>query len=116
MDITISEKRLLDFAVSYLESVYGNLEKRKRKNSEKNDYDEFLIKGDEIIVSVNTLTNRIIVDRQVADELEKMFGFNFTYIKHVILRWLNERYGIINSGTFYTGRHHHINLDDEISN
>jgi hypothetical protein len=108
MDITISEKRLLDFAVSYLESMYSNLEKRKRKNSEENDYDEFFLKGNEIIVSFNTLTNRVIVDRQVADELDQMFGFNFPYIKHVILRWLGERYEITNPNTLYIGKHHHF--------
>lgn len=114
MDITISEKRLLDFAVSYLGKTYGNLKKRKRKNARENDHDVFFLKGDEIIISLDTLTNRIVVDRQIADELEQMFGFNFPYIKHVIFRWLNESYGISNTGNFYTGKHHHVNLDDEI--
>lgn len=119
MDITINEKRLLDFAVSYLGSMYGNLKIHRKQKFEQNNfqkvYIDFFIKNNEIIFSsTNDDFFKVIVSNEVAEQLESMFGINFPYIKKVTLRWLLEHYDITPE-KFYFGSFTHIDLtDDEV--
>jgi transposase-like protein len=108
MNISITEERLLKVAVSYLGSMYGDLEMSETKNLSI----KYFLKENKIIFSDSNNSDNVIVDSQVAEQLESMFGINFPYIKYVTLRWLSEYYGIIPI-KFYFGNFNNLYINDE---
>jgi hypothetical protein len=108
MKVIISESRLMDVAVSWLGSTFGNATPIEWSGIYP-DW-EFYTQDDEIIFSWSDKDKKVIVHgSQIGYQLMQMFDFDYEQNKNVVRKWLNKYYGI-DPKTMYFGSFNHIDF------
>ncbi len=108
MKVIISESRLMDVAVSWLGSTFGDAVPVEWSGIYP-DW-KFYTQDDEIIFSWSDKDKKVIVHgSQIGYQLMKMFGLEYEQGQDVIRKWLNNYY-IINPKTIYFGSFNHIDF------
>ena len=107
MKVIITESRLLDIAKKWLAKSYGNL-----TMANINYYDsDFFLKDGEIVFSVNVHEDSVVVDFQIRDSLQNIFGLEYGQVRKVVVDWLSEYYDV-NPNRVYFGSFEHVELDE----
>ena len=108
MKVIISESRLIDVAVTWVGSTFGDAVPVERSGIYP-DW-KFYTQDDEIIFSWSDKDKKVIVHgSQIGYQLMKMFGLEYEQGQDVIRKWLNEYYSI-NPKTIYFGSFNHIDF------
>ena len=108
MKVIITESRLMDVAVSWLGSTFGEAV----PSDARGIYDdwEFYMKDGEVIFSWSDKDKKVIVHgNQIGYQLMEMFGLEYEQAQGVIRKWLNSYYDI-NPKTIYFGSFNHIDF------
>ena len=108
MKVIISESRLMDVAVSWLGSTFGDAVPVEWSGI----YPDWkcYTQDDEIIFSWSDKDKKVIVHgSQIGYQLMKMFGLEYEQGQDVIRKWLNNYYNI-NPKTIYFGSFNHIDF------
>jgi hypothetical protein len=107
MKVIITESRLIDIAKKWLAKSYGNL-----TMANINYYDsDFFLKDGEIVFSVNVHEDSVVVDFQIRDSLQNIFGLEYGQVRKVVVDWLSEYYDV-HPDRVYFGSFEHIELDE----
>ena len=107
MKVIITESRLLDIAGKWLMQSYGNL---TMANIDYYDSD-FFLKDGEIVFSVDEYGEAVVVDFQIRDMLQNMFGLEYGQVRKVVVDWLSNYYDT-NPDRVYFGSFEHVELDE----
>ena len=108
MKVLISESRLIDVAVTWLGSTFGDAVPVEWSGIYP-DW-KFYTQDDEIIFSWSDKDKKVIVHgSQIGYQLMKMFGLEYEQGQDVIRKWLNNYYNI-NPKTIYFGSFNHIDF------
>lgn len=108
MKVIISESRLIDVAVTWVGSTFGDAVPVEWSGIYP-DW-KFYTQDDEIIFSWSDKDKKVIVHgSQIGYQLMKMFGLEYEQGQDVIRKWLNEYYNI-NPKTIYFGSFNHIDF------
>jgi hypothetical protein len=108
MKVIISESRLIDVAVTWVGSTFGDAVPVEWSGIYP-DW-KFYTQDDEIIFSWSDKDKKVIVHgSQIGYQLMKMFGLEYEQGQDVIRKWLNEYYSI-NPKTIYFGSFNHIDF------
>lgn len=108
MKVIISESRLIDVAVTWLGSTFGDAVPVEWSGIYP-DW-KFYTQDDEIIFSWSDKDKKVIVHgSQIGYQLMKMFGLEYEQGQDVIRKWLNNYYSI-NPKTIYFGSFNHIDF------
>ncbi len=109
MKVIISESRLIDVAVTWVGSTFGDAVPVEWSGKYQDFYYPYQTKkiytqDDEIIFTWFVKDNKVIVHgSQIGDQLMKMFGLEYEQAQDVIRKWLNNYYSI-NPKTIYFGK------------
>jgi hypothetical protein len=106
MKVIITESRLLDIAKKWLAKSYGNL---TMVNIDYYD-DDFFLKNGEIVFSLDMYEESVVVDFQIRDSLQNIFGLEYDQVRKVVVDWLSG-YGV-NPDRVYFGSFEHVELDE----
>ena len=108
MKVIISESRLIDVAVTWVGSTFGDAVPVEWSGIYP-DW-KFYTQDDEIIFSWSDKDKKVIVHgSQIGYQLMKMFGLEYEQGQDVIRKWLNNYYSI-NPKTIYFGSFNHIDF------
>lgn len=108
MKVIISESRLIDVAVTWVGSTFGDAVPVEWSGIYP-DW-KFYTQDDEIIFSWSDKDKKVIVHgSQIGYQLMKMFGLEYEQGQDVIRKWLNDYYSI-NPKTIYFGSFNHIDF------
>ena len=107
MKVIITESRLLDIAKKWLAKSYGNL---TMANIDYYDSD-FFLKDGKIVFSVDEYGEAVVVDFQIRDMLQNMFGLEYGQVRKVVVDWLSNYYDT-NPDRVYFGSFEHVELDE----
>jgi hypothetical protein len=107
MKVIITESRLLDIAGKWLMQSYGNL---TMANIDYYDSD-FFLKDGKIVFSVDEYGEAVVVDFQIRDMLQNMFGLEYGQVRKVVVDWLSNYYDT-NPDRVYFGSFEHVELDE----
>lgn len=91
MKYIITESRLKNIAIEWLNGKYGDLRKRKFQGYPN---DEFLSTNEGMFfMNYHKNTKIIEVKHQIADELADMFGFDLQMCRELLIPWVENKYG-----------------------
>jgi hypothetical protein len=86
---------------------YGNL---TMANIDYYDSD-FFLKDGKIVFSVDEYGEAVVVDFQIRDMLQNMFGLEYGQVRKVVVDWLSNYYDT-NPDRVYFGSFEHVELDE----
>ena len=92
MKYIITENKLEQVVIKYLNKMYGDLEEYRT-----NEYPDkvFYIKGKKVYMEQDLKNEMLLVDYgTIWSDLENMFLLEYDEIKHIISKWLEEVYNI----------------------
>jgi len=107
MKIIITESRLLDIAKKWLVQSYGDL----TPVSIKYYPSDFFLRHGIIVFTRNVSEESVVVDFQIRDTLQNLFGLEYGQVRQVVVDWLSEYYDT-HPDIVYFGSFEHIDLDE----
>jgi hypothetical protein len=107
MKVIITESRLLDIAKKWLAQSYGDL----TPVSIKYYPSDFFLQHGIIVFTRNVSEGSVVVDFQIRDLLQNMFGLEYDQVRKVVVDWLSEYYDT-NPDRVYFGSFEHVELDE----
>ena len=107
MKVIITESRLLDIAKKWLVQSYGDL----TPVSIKYYTSDFFLQRGIIVFTRNVSEGSVVVDFQIRDFLQNMFGLEYDQVRQVVVDWLSEYYDT-NPDRVYFGSFEHVELDE----
>ena len=107
MKVIITESRLLDIAKKWLAQSYGDL----TTVSIKYYTSDFFLQRGIIVFTRNVSEGSVVVDFQIRDFLQNMFGLEYDQVRQVVVDWLSEYYDT-NPDRVYFGSFEHVELDE----
>jgi hypothetical protein len=107
MKVIITESRLLDIAVKWLGQSYGDLTPVTIKYY---PHDFFLQHGI-IVFTRNVSDESVVIDSEIRDTLQNMFGLEYEQVRKIVVDWLSEYYDT-HPQKVYFGSFEHVELDE----
>ncbi len=107
MKVIITESRLLDIAKKWLVQSYGDL----TPVSIKYYPSDFFLQHGIIVFTRNVSEESVVVDFQIRDTLQNLFGLEYGQVRQVVVDWLSEYYDT-NPDRVYFGSFEHVELDE----
>jgi hypothetical protein len=107
MKVIITESRLLDIAVKWLGQSYGDL----TPVSIKYYPSDFFLQHGIIVFTRNVSDESVIIDSEIRDTLQNMFGLEYEQVRKIVVDWLSEYYDT-HPQKVYFGSFEHVELDE----
>jgi hypothetical protein len=107
MKVIITESRLLNIAKKWLVQSYGDL----TPVSIKYYPSDFFLQHGIIVFTRNVSEGSVVVDFQIRDLLQNLFGLEYGQVRQVVVDWLSEYYDT-HPDRVYFGPFEHIDLDE----
>jgi hypothetical protein len=107
MKVIITESRLLDIAVKWLGQSYGDLTPFTIKYY---PHDFFLQHGI-IVFTRNVSDESVVIDSEIRDTLQNMFGLEYEQVRKIVVDWLSEYYDTYPNKVYF-GSFEHVELDE----
>jgi hypothetical protein len=90
MKYIITENKIEQVVIKYLNKVYGDLEEYRM---DKRPNKVFYIKGKKVYMEQNLKNNRLWVDNDtIWEDLENTFSLNYDEIQSIITKWVEDTY------------------------
>jgi hypothetical protein len=107
MKVIITESRLLDIAVKWLGQSYGDLTPVTIKYYPS----DFFLQHGIIVFTRNVSDESVVVDSEIRDTLQNMFGLEYEQVRKIVVDWLSEYYDT-HPQKVYFGSFEHVELDE----
>jgi hypothetical protein len=107
MKVIITESRLLDIAKKWLVQSYGDL----TPVSIKYYPSDFFLQHGIIVFTRNVSDESVVIDSEIRDTLQNMFGLEYEQVRKIVVDWLSEYYDTYPQKVYF-GSFEHVELDE----